>query len=258
MRKKVLIPPGSFEKIYLIGIAFLFAVAAAFLRVVQFKEEVLRMKRFWKFPVMAFIFTALLFGALPAFAKDSGDERVIEVIRWECFVCGKQYFTFAPDDIGGKTKAEHKIPDYQQKNWVMFSDPGKSISKCPKSGDDAHMFFKKEEFKTSPYIVHERKNDYVVLKNGGPIKTKIKKWRCGLCKKDGFCFDGDDMDLWEGLIFKNPQKVFNMGSGSSIPVCNFKLITGEELKCHMVTLDSAKNYPSIEIAKLMSNLWYSD
>jgi len=79
-----------------------------------------------------------------------------------------------------------------------------------------------------------------------------------LCKKDGFCFDGDDMDLWEGLIFKNPQKVFNMGSGSSIPVCNFKLITGEELKCHMVTLDSAKNYPSIEIAKLMSNLWYSD
>lgn len=140
----------------------------------------------------------------------------------------------------------------------MFSDPGKSVPKCSKVPDGAHFFEKKEELKTSPFVIHKRKGDYIVLKNGGPITTKIKRWERGLCHMKGDCFDGDDMDLYEIMIFQKQENVFNMSSGRRIRDCGFKSITRGVYKCHLMGLINYTNPSSIHIAKDLSNLWYSD
>lgn len=246
------------RKIVLTTIALLSAATAASLLIVHFKREVLRMKRFWMVPVVVLLLMVVFFAPLPACADDSGDERVVPVIRWVCFQCGKEYFTFAPDNIDGKAKTDHKMVNYQQSNWVLLGDPGKSVPKCEKSPDGAHFFEKKQELNTSPYIIHELRNYYIVLKNGGSLKAKIIKWKCMSCGINGFCFLGDDMDSATSIRFDGVQKVYNMKSGSRINECRLKNYRGDNIKCHMFDFTDKIEPKSFEIAKSLSNMWYSD
>ncbi len=40
-----------------------------------------------------------------AAAQDSGEERTIDVTEWQCWLCGKQFFTLTPDDINANRKS---------------------------------------------------------------------------------------------------------------------------------------------------------
>ncbi|MDL2263975.1 hypothetical protein LJC31_04925 [Synergistaceae bacterium OttesenSCG-928-I11] len=216
------------------------------------------MRKFSMILVFILAFVATTLASLPAQAADSGDERFVPVIRWQCWGCDKQFFTFDPDDIEAKTKGDHKMRDYQQKNWVLFTDTGKSIPKCEKATDGAHFFDKEETFKTSPNIIYQRKNDYIVLKNGGSIKAKIAKWRCGNCKLEGHVFDGDDMDLFGTMVLTTAQDLFNMQGGGRVRDCGVKIYEGFVAKAHIMACGTATNWTSIKLAQSISNLWYSD
>lgn len=206
------------------------------------------------------IFLALLlsWGLLsPAWGRDSGDERVIPVIEWRCSTCSRQAFTFDPDDIGASEK--NKSSAYQQQNWRVLSS-GSPIPKCPAyKGDGSHMFNKKASYTTSPHVISQRKNDYIVLKNGGAIKAIIGKWVCVLCNFEGYAFGGDDLDLWGANDVTKPMSVFNMHSGNRIRDCGFKGPNGMVHRFHVGIKPLTRGHPtSHEMAKVLSNLWYSD
>lgn len=209
---------------------------------------------------LAAIFVAFLaFAALPAHASDSGEEKVVPVIQWQCSACGKEAFTFDPDDIGGKTKPDNKVVKYQQENWALLSDTGKPISKCSRSSDGAHSFDKKQTFNTSPSTIFQRREYYIVLKSGGGgIKAKVQNWRCGLCGVEGYCFLGDDLDQYKMENMFKSANVFNLRTGNRISDCNFKSIFFGDIKHHVMKEISSGNPSSINLGRDISRMWYSD
>lgn len=217
------------------------------------------MKKSQGFCWVLLVFAVSFLVAFPAWAKDGGEERIVPVIEWRCYACQARYFTFDPDDIGGASKSDHKMTNYQQQNWMLLSDAGKSVPKCSKSPDGAHFFEKKGQFNTSPYIIHERRNDYIVLKNGGTVKAKFEQWQCKLCGMNGYDFDGDDLDMVGDFNPTKEMNVFNMASGSRIKDCGFKAANGAVYRYHVGmqqgSVGSARSY---DIAKNFSRIWYSD
>ena len=212
----------------------------------------------WASFVFAVCFLAV-FSAFSAWAKDSGEERFVPIIEWHCYSCNAQYFTFDPDDVGGASKADHKMRDYQQKNWMLLSDPGRPIPLCSKAPDGAHFFEKKRQMTTSPYIIHERRKDYIVLKDGRTVKAKLKSWTCKLCNTEGYCFDGDDMDLGEPDSSQKAMNLYNMANESRIKDCGFKAANGVVYRRHngmqQKNIESVNSYG---IAQRLSRIWYSD
>jgi hypothetical protein len=209
-----------------------------------------------------FVFGAAAFAPGAATADDGGDETVVDVIEWICAQCGQQFFTFAPDNLAYETDTFNKVVAYQQANWLRF-DNRNSIKKCTKL-DGAHWFSKdkKKEYKTSPWKIHERRADYIVLKNGGgSVKAKFEKMKCQLCGLEGYNFDGDDLDMATKLTVKDSLNLFNMESGTRIRECGYKLAVGTgsiTLKAHLFSQTAITNPKSIQIAEALRNIWYSD
>lgn len=164
---------------------------------------------------------------VPALAEDSGDENVVPVTEWKCWNCDKQFFTFQSDDIAADSKLEHKDFAYQQKAWVLLSNPGTPLPKCEKVKDGAHCFDKVRDFNTSPYTIMQRRSSYIVLKEGGQaIKARLIKLKCigATCGYTAWCFDGDDLDLDRAFVINNKNVVrYFMNSGTKVGECGVKL-----------------------------------
>jgi len=221
------------------------------------------MKIFLKFLAVVFVLgTALFIPAQHANAGDSGDEYVVPMIEWNCYGCKWQVFTFDPDDIGGDSKPEHKMTNYQQSNWVNFAT-GNAIVKCSKSPDGAHFFEKKGARNTSPYIIGQRKDAFIVLKSGSAIKATVIKFTCHVCKLEGFAFKGDDLDQFgQNYDIKLVNNLYNMKSDQKVPVCGkITLIQGDTstvVARHMLIRTSAGTPSSNNLRGSIANLWYSD
>ena len=195
-----------------------------------------------------------------SWGKDGGDERFVPIIEWQCYTCDKQFFTFDPDDIsGGGNNGNNKDMAYQQQNWRLLSNVGTPIPKCSKVKDGGHFFDKKRTMNTSPYVIYQRKNDYIVLKNGGSIKAKLGQWKCVLCGLEGFNFVGDDLDLMGANDLTKPMKLLNMAGGGQIRDCGFKAGNGALYRFHAgIKQLSTENPRSIKVAENLSRLWFSD
>ena len=101
------------------------------------------MKKSMILPAMALLFCCLLGTTGVSPAADSGEERTIPVIEWECWGCKNHYFTFAPDSLDGKI-LQHKDPNFQQSRWLILKTRN-PIRKCEKMFDGTHIFDKKKE-----------------------------------------------------------------------------------------------------------------
>ena len=222
------------------------------------------MKKYRKILMAAFIFmtTAFLVGLLteqPAFTGDSGDEKVVEITRFECNICRMEVYTFTPDSIEGKSKRDNGMPDYQQKEWFTFMDYSKPIAKCSKSGIGAHFFEKKSNTKTSPDEIYRLREKIVVLKNGGTMNGKgVSEFKCLSCSKTFNGFEGDDMDSYGIIKLNEALGVLNMKNGSQISACNTVLIKGfPAVKAHWLRTSRTASTKSYELARNVSNLYWS-
>ncbi len=192
-------------------------------------------------------------------AADSGDERTIPVIRWECFSCDKQFFSFDSDDLAGKSKADNKDGNYQQKTWAMLMDISKPIPPCAKVGDGGHFLELKEKFSTSAFIIRANIHQYIILKSGGSaIKARFQRIKCTGCDMEGYCFAGDDLDLFGALRLGDAPDLFNLKTGQKNSACKVKLAPGYYLYVHMFEQKSISNPSSLQLAQNLQYVWYSD
>ena len=206
--------------------------------------------------IAAAIFLAAAAAPGMALAADSGEERTIPVIRWECFSCDKQFFTFDPDNLDGKAKSDNKDGKYQQANWAMLADKSKPIPECAKVGDGGHFFEVKEKFNTSAFIIRANIHQYVILKSGGSaIKAKFQRIKCTGCDLEGYCFDGDDLDLFGALRLTEAPDLFNLKSGAKNSACKVQLAPGWYLKVHMFEKKSISNPSSLQLAENLQYVW---
>ena len=207
------------------------------------------MKHLWKILLLC---AAVLFVSFDAQAKDGGDEKAVPILRWKCYMCDINAFTFAPDSLDGKKGSSYKDPVYQQKNWVRFFDPSRPLPKCPKSPDGGHFFESKGGFTASPAEVFANGKMIVVLKEGGgKIKAKVVD-----CKFKGTCFDGDDMDMAESIMMRMPSAMMSMANGSRSPNCVYKWRNFEYLM-HMPKEIGKREVSSYELAYNLRRVWFS-
>ena len=194
---------------------------------------------------------------LPAKGKDSGDENVVPVIQWECWYCDKHFYSFAPDSLDGKKSANNKDFRFQQQNWLMFYDASKSIPKCDRSADGSHFFDEGKRTSTSPFLVARTRDRFVVLKSSGTLNVPVIKWRCIGCDKEGFSFKGDDLDLHDGVNWRDSHNLFSMRDGNRITDCKLK-VANFQSKIHIITITSEGSTTSYNLAKSVQNVWYSN
>lgn len=193
-----------------------------------------------------------------AAAQDSGEERTIDVTEWQCWLCGKQFFTLTPDDINASTKPQHKEFNFQQATWRILKD-GSTIRKCEKAHDGAHIMLKKRDFQTSGYIVMTNAERYIVVRGASAIRTPINVVQCVGCQKTALCFKGDDLDEWGFLSLNKVTNVFAMKSGSKIGSCDKITLPGmTKLVPHLFNVRTTKSMSSEAILQSYSSFLCSD
>lgn len=193
-----------------------------------------------------------------AVAQDSGEERTIDVTEWQCWLCENPYFTFAPDDINSKTKPQNKEFSYQQNTWRILKN-GSTIRKCEKSPDGAHIMVKKNDYKTSAYIIMLKAESYIVVRGGSAIKTPINLVQCTGCKKTAYCFKGDDLDEWGFLSLNKSTQVYAMKSATRISPCEkIMLPFGYKLNPHLFGVTDTRTMSSEAILQNYSSFLCSD
>ena len=209
--------------------------------------------------LFSFACAAVIAASLPAFAEDSGEERVVPISKWKCAGCGWTAFTFDPDDIGLKAKNDNKVPSYQQSNWVMFYDASRPVPKCQKARNGAHLFDKSGSAMESPANIRKTQRDFIVLKSGSAMKAKIALIICAICRKtDFYFFHGDDGDMYGRIPLREANHVFSMQNGSRVGACKSWKVGGMQSSRHMFHTLKTMEMKSIDLAKVIARLWYSN
>jgi hypothetical protein len=159
--------------------------------------------------------------AVPASAKDSGDEKVIPMKRWQCLLCDKSFWTFSSDLLEAfPGRSCLKDGAFQQSNFMYFHDKSRPIEKCTKFKDGGHIFAYKEYTNVSPKWLCEHRKEIIVLKDGNSNTVKIDKIQCALCGIVRYCFNGDDLDQYDFLEIKVQAPLWTMDNNASFPPCN--------------------------------------
>ena len=219
----------------------------------------LTMKKIQRVLSALFLYTfaaAIFAGAL--FADDSGDERVVEIQEYKCLMCDVDVITFVPDALDRK---EHMERDYQVKEWFMLKDSSKPFIEYKDCKLGGHIFEKKGSKKIiSPIDVYKLIDSFIVLRSGGTINSAIQEVECALCgKKDFWCFEGDDMDLYKIIRLDSRLNVWCMKGGSQISECNRDLIEGcPQSKAHIFRTRAVRSTSSYSIAKNLSKFFFSN
>ena len=177
-------------------------------------------------PLVLLALLAAVF-AVPASAKDSGDEKVIPVKMWQCYLCNMPVMTFASDNLEATSgKSYLKDGAHQQANFKYLYDKSRSIEKCPKfPADGGHVFVAKGSQNMSPKELAYNLKHFIVLKNGTGNTIKFDKIECALCGVRLFCFNGDDLDQYDFLDIKVHAPLWILGTNASFPPCNKWYIT---------------------------------
>ena len=205
---------------------------------------------------------AVLSCPLPAFADDSGDEYCVPILRWNCWGCDMEVFTFDPDnlDASSTTYKDNKFRHYQAANWIMLKD-GSPIPECRGASDKAHLFEETDDVTLSPSGVYERIGKFVVLKNGPTVKVRIITLKCyNDCSRAIFkFFYGDDADMYERLNWRETGRTFNMATHRRASICKTIFMGDIKWSFHLLGQNMGiANVKSIDIRNDLQNLWFSD
>ncbi len=97
------------------------------------------------------------------------------------------------------------------------------------------------------------------MKSGSTVKAKISKVQCAVCKKEAFCFHGDDLDTANLLKLKDPANIFALRTKGRLAPCD-KLVlgTGRKLYPHIFGLVSTYDTTSSKIAETLQYFIYSN
>ncbi|MCL2768300.1 MAG: hypothetical protein FWE49_06215 [Synergistaceae bacterium] len=186
----------------------------------------------------------------------------IPITQWQCWSCNMIVFTFDPDSVNAQANRDFKDGKYQQKNWVYLSENGKAIAKC-KNVDGGHIFDKTRSGNMNSDDIKKYLAQFIALKNGPTLKdNKLTKWKCAICKKEGYCFYGDTMDQyykpepvpWEAakvVNFKNNSKLQNCNGGTLI-VGTLRLPMIRHIFLHAGDI----SVTSLQLSSHLANVWY--
>ncbi len=203
--------------------------------------------------------------SVPAFAGDSGEERLIPVKLWKCSICGATYHTFPSDIIAGSSGQTQLVDgNYQQSYFKTFKDPGRSIPKCPRGPvNGGHTFVPVTMETITPQWLAFNSDKIIVLANGKNNAVQMYQLKCLLCGDQKFCFTHDDLDQWEPIVLKQPSQIHLLSSPSSLyKPCTKKYTDGRntvELKHHIFSVEGAFTPSSAwEIARNANRIVFSD
>ncbi|MBR5050278.1 MAG: hypothetical protein IKX75_02950 [Desulfovibrio sp.] len=204
--------------------------------------------------------------AAPASAKDSGDEKVIPIKLWECYLCNMKVCTFASDVLEASPgKSFLKDGAHQQANFKYLYDRSRSIEKCPKFPmDGGHVFVGKGAHNISPKDLANHIRKFIVLQNGKDNTIKMDKIECALCGIRVFCFHGDDLDQYDFLDIRVKAPLWILGTSNAFPPCDKVYFTdGREnkipFKHHIFRLHEVFTPPSAySFSEKINSMIFSD
>jgi hypothetical protein len=214
----------------------------------------------------------IVFWACPAVAKSSGVKKIIPMITWYCADCrNAMYYTFAPCKLFIGVNIENRDWEEQIKVWGLLKDISKSVTRCsvvssiPGVKIRGHNFTKAREENMSPREVYDKSERVIISKTGGvTTKATLFQWKCAFfkhgCNANGFAFNGDDMDLYQGIYF-NRLELFNFSDGGNIGDCRGKIgdYTKQTNRSHIVIIDNPKIEPNSRgIANNKAQIWFSN
>ena len=75
---------------------------------------------------------------------------------------------------------------------------------------------------------------------------------------EGYCFAGDDLDLFGALTLNAAPDLYNLKTGQKNSACKVKLAPGYYLYVHMFEQKSVSNPSSLQLAQNLQYVWYSD
>ena len=227
------------------------------------------MKMVTKCPAAVFVLVLVLGAALfirpnAAGAANVGSNKIVKLTQWKCALCGKDFYTFTPEDISGGGYTENRDGNYQQRNWLVFASGGTPIPKCDKGSQSGggHDFDKNSIARDiSPKEVYDLSKDkrLVVLKNrGASLNVRIRTWENPFTKQKGYCFENDGMDMGAPIDPTAASNVYRMTTGERIADMDALGSGGKRLKFNMIYYtNSQETIRGIDLSEKAGYLWFS-
>ena len=215
------------------------------------------MKVFLKCIAVVFILAGALF--VPAPGADASN--FIPINRFQCLLCNREFFTFAPDDLDGDTRREHKDARYQQANWIVFNSSRSPIPRCARDPQGAHIFDNKGTRTVSPAQVrrYAASSALIGLRRGGyTLRVRLVSWMCHVCDRRGFAFEGDNLGTAPPVDLSRRQAVLRLSNGEALPPCRWRGWNNRDFQFHPIGLVNAGGTAtSARLLEQMNNLWFS-
>ncbi|MBQ9104609.1 MAG: hypothetical protein IJY48_00500 [Mailhella sp.] len=184
---------------------------------------------------------------------EAASERGITLVRYECQLCDKEYYTFKPDSIGC-SRGETRTRQYQSANWYVFKGK-RSIPACSKAGG-AHIFERKGEVSTDPMGVVKKLEWLVYTKNsGGSLHAQLVRMKCMGCSMEAYAFACDDLD-YERNVDLRRRNTWTTMDGQRPRECSWKPAWGGGARSpfHLMKDAGRRSINSRDLANIMSQV----
>ncbi|MBQ9594247.1 MAG: hypothetical protein IJR35_00120 [Synergistaceae bacterium] len=174
----------------------------------------------------------------------------LEMIRYKCIDCGKEFMGFRGDTSIDDSKTPNmKDPKYQLSHVFQLGNKDKNLPECS-HGIKFHKFRKTGEVSYSISTLTNYLHAIAAVKDGGSLNAKLQEWECVLCKKHYYSLGNEELNIrdWE----KQPEYIFNL-KGKAIPKCE-KL--GGHLYGHVFEPTNSGSGRSYRIAELADRIYW--
>ena len=195
---------------------------------------------FMKVKKFLFALAVLFILAGTAFA----DSR-IEMIRWKCSTCGKEFYTFKGDyTLDDLTFRDKK---HQSDTLFKLSNRNRNLDSCRHS--QAHKFRRERDRSYRISELSRMLDKIVAVRYGDSLRANLIEWRCELCKKTFYSL-GDNLNIKRSD--RQHDKILSLESRHSIPRCSDR----NNHNAHVFKKRRSDHARSWEIAGLLDDIYW--
>ena len=169
----------------------------------------------------------------------------IEMIRWKCSDCGKEFYTFK----GDYTLDDLNFRDSKHQSDTLFklSNRNRNIDSCRHS--KAHSFRRSSDRSYRVSELSRMLNKIVAVRRGGSLRVNPIEWRCKLCGKTFYSL-GDNLNIRRSD--RQHDKILSLGNRRSIPKCSDK----NNHNAHVFEKRRSNSARSWEVAGLLDDIYW--
>ena len=169
----------------------------------------------------------------------------VDMIRWKCTDCGKEFLTFKGDYT--LDDLVFRDPRHQHSTLFQLENRNRNLAGC--KGSKAHNFRRAGDKSYRLSELARRLDRIVAIRNGGSLRVNLVEWRCKLCGKTFYSL-GENLNIKRSD--RQRDKILSFGSRRSIPQCRDK----NNNHAHVFEKRRSSSARSWEIAKLLDNIYW--